>query len=122
MSVCATKSPAMVPARGPAAVVIPLVPRRVRSVLTVCERIELLRWTDAARAFGIRAARIHEPEQGDDPALGGFILFYTVDGVWAAWGVAPQAGRYEVWRPNTGITVGWFACFADALAAIQPVG
>lgn len=89
--------------------------------LNVRERIAALRWADAARPYGVRAVRIHDPEPGDDPGIGGFLLIYRDDPHWATWGIAAGGGRYEVWRPASGATVGRFATLTEALAVIQTV-
>ncbi len=107
---------------GSRGVVVPFVRRsRPKPSLTVSERIQTLRWADAARAYGVREVRIHEPEPGDDPMVGGFVLIYERSEIWAAWGVAARAGNYEVWRPGTGATVGWYGTLREALQAIQAV-
>jgi hypothetical protein len=103
-------------------IVVPFVPRRAHPLsLNVSERIDALRWADAARKQGVRELRIHEPEPGDDPALGGFVLIYEADDAWAAWGVAVRCGSFEVWRPATGATIGWYRTLREALGAIQDV-
>lgn len=104
------------------AVVIPFVPRQPsRPGLNVSERIEALRWADAARAHGVRQVRIHEPEYGDDPSIGPFVLVYEKHDVWAAWGIAVRPGSFEVWRPSSGATVGWYRTLPEALRAIKDV-
>jgi hypothetical protein len=105
------------------AVVLPFVPRRAHPLsLNVPERIEAMRWTDAARPFGVRELRIHEPEIGDEPSLGGFVLIYENNDEWAGWGIAVRPGSFEVWRPSSGATVGWYRTLGEALRAIKPVG
>jgi hypothetical protein len=103
-------------------VVIPFIRRPPHPLsLTVSERIQTLRWADAARASGVREVRIHEPEPGDDPAVGGFVLVYEGTDLWAAWGIAARAGSFEVWRPGSGATVGCYRTLREALQAIQIV-
>jgi len=71
------------------AVILPFVARPAHQLsLNVSERIQALRWADAARPYGVRELRIHEPEFGDDPTLGSFVLVYEGDDIWAAWGIA----------------------------------
>jgi hypothetical protein len=106
----------------PGGVVVPFVRRRPQPTrMTMSERIFMLRWADEARSHGVRAVRIHEPEPGDDPEVGEFVLVYRQTDVWAAWGVAVGANRYEVWRPGSGVTVGCFGTLQEALHAIQLV-
>jgi hypothetical protein len=107
---------------GGGGVVIPFVPRRTSTKsLNVSERIQALRWADAARPHGVREVRIHEPEPGDDPAVGGFVLIYEEADIWAAWGVAVRSGNFEVWRPSNGTTMGCFGSLQEALHAIKDV-
>ena len=103
-------------------VVVPF-PRRARPApsLNVSERIQALRWADEARSFGVREVCIHEPEPGDDPAVGGFMLIYEDDDIWAAWGIAVRADRFEVWRPSNGTTMGLYPSLQEALRAIRPI-
>jgi hypothetical protein len=95
--------------------------RPVDHGLSVPERIATLRWADAVRRFGVRAVHIHDPEPGDAPGLRGFLLIYRDDALWASWGVAAAGGRYEVWRPASGATVGWFPTLGEALEVVQTV-
>ncbi len=107
---------------GNGSVVVPFVPRRPQARrLNVTERIEAMRWADAARAHGVRELRIHDPEREDDPALGPFVLIYQRHDLWAAWGIAVRPSSFEVWRPSTGATVGWYRTLGEALLAIQDV-
>jgi hypothetical protein len=107
---------------GEGAIVVPFVPRRTQARrLNVMERIEAMRWADAARACGVRDLRIHDPEREDDPALGPFVLIYERHDVWAAWGIAVRPGSFEVWRPSTGTTVGWYRTLQEALLSIKDV-
>ena len=96
-------------------------PVRRTGGLTVSERIQALRWADAARRHGVRSVQFHEPEPGDDPVVGAFLLIYRGEDLWAAWGVARRIGGYEVWRPSTGTTVGLFDTMGNALCAILDV-
>ena len=60
------------------AVVLPFALRRLHPLsFNVSDRIQAITWADAARAEGVRELRIHDPEHGEDPSLGGFMLFYT---------------------------------------------
>jgi hypothetical protein len=103
-------------------VVVPFVPRQSHPLsLNVSERIHALRWADGARQHGVRELRIHEPEPGDDPSVGGFVLIYEADDIWAGWGVAVRHSNFEVWRPASGATVGWFGTLREALDAIRAV-
>jgi hypothetical protein len=103
-------------------VVVPFVPRRTQPLsLNVSERIHALRWADDARKHGVREVRIHEPEPGDDPSIGGFVLIYESDDIWAAWGVAVRRSNFEVWRPASGTTIGWYRTLREALDAIWAV-
>jgi hypothetical protein len=105
------------------ATVLPFVARPPgRSVLGVRERIAALRWAEAVRPHGVRAVHLHEPEPGDDPALGSFLLIYCDGALWARWGVSCGGGRYEVWRSASGATIGRFATLDEALAVIQTAG
>jgi hypothetical protein len=104
------------------AIVLPFPPRRMHPLgLNVTERIQAMQWADAARPHGVSDMRIHEPEMGDDPAVGGFVLIYEKNDIWAAWGVAVRAGSFEVWRPSSGTTVGWYRTLREALAAVKDV-
>jgi hypothetical protein len=104
------------------AVVLPFVMRQPHPLsFNVSERIQALRWADAARANGVRELRIHEPEVGEEPSLGGFLLIYEDDDIWASWGVAVRPGSFEVWRPSTGTTIGWFPTLREALLAVKQV-
>lgn len=104
------------------ATVLPFVRRLpVASGLSVRERITALNWAEAARPFGVRAVHIHDPEPGDDPDVNSFLLIYCDDASWAKWGVAMRGGRYELWRPASGATIGWYPTLADALSMIQMV-
>jgi hypothetical protein len=98
---------------------------RPRSVISpgmnMSERIDALRWADAASPYGVRRVQFHEMEPGDDPATSPFLLVYRGDEIWAAWGVARQRNEYEVWRPGTGRTIGCFPNIRSALAAIVDV-
>jgi hypothetical protein len=89
--------------------------------LSIGDRIAARRWAEAARPHGVRAVRIHDPEPGDDPALGSFILIYRDDALWAAWGVSVTCGCYEVWRASSGATIGQFTTLSAALAVIRAV-
>jgi hypothetical protein len=71
--------------------------------------------------FVLRRPRIHEPELGEDPSLGGFLLIYEDDDVWASWGVAVRPGSFELWRPSSGATIGWFDTLREALQAVKRV-
>ncbi len=105
------------------AVVLPFVRRTSHPLsLTVSERIQILRWADAARPHGVHKVRIHEAEPGDAPWVGGFVLVYKQGDIWANWGVAVCPGSFEVWRPNSGATVGWYRTIVEALHTIQDVG
>jgi hypothetical protein len=108
---------------GQGTVVVPFVPRpaRVRR-LNVTERIAAMNWADAARACGVRDLRIHESECEDDPARGPFVLIYEQHDLWAAWGIAVHPGSFEVWRPSSGMTVGWYRTLGEALLSIKDVG
>ncbi len=103
-------------------VVVPFGRRWSRpKVLNVSERIQTLAWAAAARSHGVRDVHIHEPEPGDDPVVGGFLLIYRQAELWAAWGVAMGAGGFEVWRPGCGTTVGWHGTLREALHTILAV-
>jgi hypothetical protein len=105
------------------AVVLPFVKRTSHPLsFNVSERIQTLRWADAARPHGVHKVRIHEPEPGDGPGVGGFVLVYKQNDIWANWGVAVCPGSFEVWRPNSGATVGWYRTLGEALHTIQDVG
>jgi hypothetical protein len=105
------------------AIVLPFVRRKAHPLsLNVPERILAMRWADAARPTGVREVRIHDPEAGDDPALGGFMLIYEADDPWAAWGIAVRPGSFEVWRPSGGATIGWYRTLREALQVIRDVG
>ncbi len=87
--------------------------------LLMRDRIELLRWTDAAHAGGWRRVALHHREAQDDPeTVGDFVLVYGDDPAWAEWGVARSRGRYLVWRPASGRTIGEFATLLEALETI----
>ena len=107
----------------PSAAILPFPPpsQRPSRGLGVSERIQALSWSHAARRHGVRSLQFHEPEPGDDPAVGSFLLIYCNDDIWAAWGVARRGRGYEVWRPGTGATVGLFDSMGNALAAILDV-
>jgi len=108
---------------GDGAVVVPFARKQSHPQrLNVSERIEAIQWADAARPHGFRALRIHEPERGDDPALGPFVLIYEQHDIWAGWGIAVRAGSFEVWRPSSGTTVGYYRSLREALRAIKDVG
>ena len=108
---------------GGGAVVLPFVPRPPRPLrLTVSDRIVAMRWLEAARPHGVRELRIHEPEYADDPAVGAFVLIYEHNEVWAAWGVGVRRGSFEVWRPGSSATLGWYRTLGEALRAIKDVG
>lgn len=95
--------------------------KRRAAGLGMSERMQAMRWADAARRHGVRSVQFHEPEPGDDPMVGSFLLVYRHEEMWAAWGVARRTGGYEVWRPSTGTTVGLFDTMNNALAAILDV-
>ena len=104
------------------AAVLPFVRRPAHPLcLNVAERIQALRWADAARAAGVREVRIHDPEEGEDPALGGFVLIYEAEDIWAAWGIAVRCGSFEVWQPSSGTTIGCYPTFPEALRAVKDV-
>jgi hypothetical protein len=90
-----------------------------RAGLTIVDRIAARKWAEDARDHGIRAIRIHDPESGDDPGLGSFLLIYSNDAMWARWGVAACGDGFEIWRPADGATVGWYASLAEALAEVR---
>ena len=99
--------------------ILPFVRRKAAAgALSVSDRIEALRWVDSVRDRGVRSVRIHDPEPGDAPSVCGFLLVYFGDEIWARWGVAARGMDFEVWRPGTGATLGWYTTLADALAAI----
>lgn len=107
---------------GGGGVVVPFIPRqRPAPSLNVSERIQALRWADAAREHGVREVCIHEPEPGDDPAVSGFMLIYEEADIWAAWGVAVRPIGFEVWRPSNGTTMGRYETLREALHAIKAV-
>jgi hypothetical protein len=94
-------------------------PQRTDNRLDLGDRIELLRWSQAATARGVRRVRLEQPDPEDDPAtVGDFVLIYGEDENWARWGVARNAGAYELWWPSSGRTAGRFASLRDALTAI----
>ena len=104
------------------AVVLPFALRRLHPLsFNVSDRIQAITWADAARAEGVRELRIHDPEHGEDPSLGGFMLIYQKDDLWASWGVAVRPGSFEVWRPSSGTTIGWFDTLREALQAVKRV-
>ncbi len=105
---------------GEGATILPFVPRVRRPAgLSEAERISARFWALAAQPFGVRAVQVHDPEPGDDPAMGSFLLIYCGDALWARWGVAVGGGRYELWCSSRGVTIGRFATLAEALAAIS---
>lgn len=102
--------------------IVPFVRRPApQSGLGMRERIVAMRWADAARAHGVRAVRIHDPEPGDDPDQGSFLLIYCENALWARWGVSVSNGRFELWRPASGATVGQFATLDEALSVVAPI-
>lgn len=101
------------------ATILPFEPMALRRKggLTVSDRIQVMQWTDEVRRHGVRAVRYHEPEPGDDPAVGPFLLIYRFNELWAAWGIARRLRGYEVWRASTGCTVGVYDTMRAALSA-----
>lgn len=108
-------------AQHASAAILPFVhPGQRPGTLPVSDRIKVLQWSEHARGHGVRAVRIHEPEPGDDPAMGPFVLIYRMNESWAAWGVARLKNGYELWRSSTGTTLGRFENISAALGAIAP--
>lgn len=88
--------------------------------LNMGDRIELLRWSEAARAVGVRRVALERPEAQDDPdTVGDFVLIYGEDPQWACWGIARQAGAYEVWHTVSGESSGRYPSLREALAVIH---
>jgi len=103
------------------AIILPFpVSRRpaARSGLTVSDRIIAMDWAEGARGHGVKRVEIHDPEAGDDPSLGSFLLVYLEDEIWASMGLARCATGYEVWRPSSGAIIGHFKSIARALSAV----
>ncbi len=83
------------------------------------DRVELLGWAARARVLGISRVSLEHPEPQDSRhEIGDFALIYNGDADWAAWGIGREHGRYLLWSPNTGQTVGHFPSLAAALSAI----
>jgi hypothetical protein len=89
--------------------------------LAMRDRIELLRWAEAAQEGGLRRYAVHHREEQDDPeTVGDFVLIYREDADWAEWGVARSGRSYMVWRSANGRTTGLFDSLAEALQTIYP--
>ena len=102
------------------AVIIPFPPpvRPAANRLTARDRIEALRWADAARQFGYTRVVLDADPGQRAPEVGDFLLAYRSDTHWAAWGVGCVDDRFMLWRPTNGVTVGWFATLRAALETI----
>jgi hypothetical protein len=87
--------------------------------LSVSDRIQVLRWSHEASRHGLRATQIHEPEPGDDPSVGPFVLVYRNGDDWAAWGLARKPHGYELWSPANFATIGVYDTIGAALCAIS---
>jgi hypothetical protein len=86
--------------------------------MTMRDRMEALRWSDQARAFGYTRVVLDTSSVDDQPELGDFLLIYARDATWAAWGVGCCGGGFTVWRPASGETVGWYHTLRRALEAV----
>ncbi|MBV9755852.1 MAG: hypothetical protein JO047_02245 [Alphaproteobacteria bacterium] len=97
------------------AVVIPF-PAMTR--LTMKDRIEVLKLSDAARANGYDRLLIRDRHPEDDPQLGDFLAIYRRGEPWASWGVQRRGPALHVWRCATGADLGEFRTVEEALDAI----
>jgi hypothetical protein len=82
------------------------------------DRIEALRWAEAARASGYTRVVLDTCAEALEPDLGDFMLVYRRDSNWASWGVGCVAEGFMLWSPATGVTVGGFSTLAAALEKI----
>ena len=105
-------------ARDPVVIAFPPPARPVGNRLSMRDRIEALRWADAARAFGYTRVVLESGAEPREPELGDFLLAYWRDASWATWGVGCVEDGFMLWRPATGATVGRFATLRAALEKI----
>lgn len=84
------------------------------------DRAELLAWAEQARAFGICRVSLEKADPPEGPeGVGDFALIYDGSSEWARWAIAPERGRYLLWSPNGGHTIGHLPSLGAALAAIH---
>jgi len=93
--------------------------RRSSNRMTVRDRIEALRWSDTAAAFGYSRVLIDTSEHEDRVELGDFMLVYRQGANWASWGVGCTREGYMLWHPQTGETIAHYPTLAEALHRIQ---
>jgi hypothetical protein len=84
--------------------------------LTLRDRVEALRWAEAARAYGVSRAAIHA---GGDAQIGDFILIYVAAALWASWVIGCKPAGYCVWRAGSGADIGCYPTLAMAFAAVE---
>ena len=95
-------------------------PNRPANRMTMNDRIIAMEWHDQAGTLGYTRIALDNCANNDEPELGDFMLIYTPDTKWAAWGVGCCDGGFIVWRPADGATVAWHLTIRRALAAIPP--
>ncbi|MDE2197638.1 MAG: hypothetical protein KGJ41_01340 [Rhodospirillales bacterium] len=86
--------------------------------LSARDRIHAASWAVTARQSGFSRVVIHTDLPDDDPELGDFLLIYRDGALWASWAVGCAAHGFTVWRPATGVTVGWFPNLLQALESL----
>ena len=103
------------------AVILPFVrPNRSGNRMTMRDRVAAMDWQNGASALGYNRIAYENSATEDEPELGDFMLIYTGDAQWAAWGVGCCDGGFIVWRPSDGMTLSWHPNMARALASIPP--
>ncbi len=103
----------------PSAVVLDLATFLPANRFTLCDRMELSRWSDIAHARGDTRLVLHERLEGDPSDVGNYVAVYPAGDSWAAWGLSRRPGGIVVWDSVTGLDKGRFASMHEALSWVM---
>jgi hypothetical protein len=108
------------PAAGPRLTVVSRREDPAANRLSLRDRAALLEWAGEARAFGVCRVSLEHPDpQDEEHDVGDFVLIYDGVSEWARWAVAREAGRYVLWSPSTGRSLGTYVSLTAALGGIR---
>jgi hypothetical protein len=105
-------------ARNSIILAFPAPARPIANRFSMRDRIEALRWAEAARASGYARVVLDTCAEALEPELGDFLLVYRRNAAWASWGVGCVEDGFMLWTSATGATVGRFATLTAALEKI----